>query len=139
VVPFFYIKPLQYAVQIADALAAAHAKGIIHGDLKPGNIILTKNGTKVLDFDLAKLNALTLLVQRSCVHGRVDDVKSEYSRDSVPLDPALVQALRQYQERSYSAPDGWLFANPVTGKPYHQEEIQKRHIRKAGIAAKIGS
>ena len=35
--------------------------------------------------------------------------------------------------------EGWLFANPVTGKPYHQEEIQKRHIRKAGIEAKIGS
>jgi len=33
----------------------------------------------------------------------------------------------------------WLFANPVTGKPYHQEEIQKRHIQKAGIDAKIGS
>ena len=32
-----------------------------------------------------------------------------------------------------------MFANPVTGKPYHQEEIQKRHIRKAAIDAKIGS
>ena len=91
---------------------------------------------KWADFDF---EALTLLVQRSRVHGRVGDVKTEYSRDSVPLDPALVQALRQHQERSYSAPEGWLFANPVTGKPYHQEEIQKRHIRKAGIEAKIGS
>jgi integrase len=88
------------------------------------------------DFDF---EALTLLVQRSHVHGRVGDVKTEYSRDSVPLDPALVQALRQHQERSFSASDGWLFANPVTGKPYHQEEIQKRHIRRAGIDAKIGS
>ncbi len=35
-------------------------------------------------------------------------------------------------------PEGWLFANPVTGRPYHQEEIQKRHISKTGIAAKIG-
>jgi integrase len=31
-----------------------------------------------------------------------------------------------------------LFANPVTKKPYHQEEIQKKHIRKAGVAAGIG-
>jgi integrase len=31
-----------------------------------------------------------------------------------------------------------LFANPVTGRPYHQEEIQKTHIRKAGIAAGFG-
>ncbi len=92
-------------------------------------------GLKWCDFDF---DGLTLLVQRSIVHGRIGDVKTEYSRDSVPLDPALVQALMQHKERSFSAPEGWLFANPATGKTYHQEEIQKRHIRKAGIAAKIG-
>jgi hypothetical protein len=32
-----------------------------------------------------------------------------------------------------------MFANPRTGRPYHQEEIQKRYIRKAGIAANIGA
>src|SRR5579864_272487 len=46
---------LQYAIEIADALDKAHHQGVTHRDLKPGNIMLTKTGTKLLDFGLAKL------------------------------------------------------------------------------------
>ncbi len=46
---------LQYATEIADALDKAHRKGVTHRDLKPGNVMLTKSGTKLLDFGLAKL------------------------------------------------------------------------------------
>ena len=46
---------LQYAVEIADALDKAHRATVTHRDIKPANIMLTKEGSKLLDFGLAKL------------------------------------------------------------------------------------
>src|SRR5262250_2672845 len=52
--PLPFEQVLKYGTQIADALDKAHRGGVVHRDLKPGNIMLTSSGAKLLDFGLAK-------------------------------------------------------------------------------------
>jgi integrase len=82
---------------------------------------------------------LTIAVRRGVVHGRVDELKSEYSEDLLPLYPDFAGILLDWKARCPVSSDGWIFPNPDTLKPYHASPIQQDYIRKAGRKLGLGN
>ncbi len=109
-------KLLDVAVQIADGMAAAHAAGFVHRDLKPGNILVTSDGRiKILDFGLAKVLA--------------KPQSSDATQALTLTDPGMVAGTPNYMspEQASASPDidarsdqfalGLILYELATGKP----------------------
>jgi tetratricopeptide (TPR) repeat protein/tRNA A-37 threonylcarbamoyl transferase component Bud32 len=66
--PLAIDEALDVATQVADGLAKAHAQGVVHRDIKPGNLILTEDGVRIVDFGLATfVDALQLTTEGSTI------------------------------------------------------------------------
>jgi integrase len=85
------------------------------------------------DFDS---EAKTLSIRRSAVDGIVADVKSEASRDVIPLNDDFISFLTRWQKITPVSEEGWMFPSVVTGRPYHAGILLRRHLHP--LAAKIG-
>ena len=107
--------PLGIASEIADALVAAHERGIAHRDLKPENVMLTASGrVKVLDFGLARVTATRTAIAAS-------DADGNPSRQTlIAGTPGYLSPEQARGEVSTTAADLWsfglLFCELLTGK-----------------------
>jgi serine/threonine protein kinase len=118
-------KVIEYSGQILEALEAAHRKGITHRDLKPGNILVTKQGIKLLDFGLARMA-------------------------SAPGDEALTVTGAVMGTPGYMAPEQWdgkpgdarsdiyafgcVLYETITGKRAQQENASVESVEPAPLA-----
>ncbi len=85
------------------------------------------------DFDS---EAKTLSIRRSAVDGIVADVKSEASRDIIPLNDDFISLLTRWQKIAPASKEGWMFPSIVTGRPYHAGILLRRHLQP--LAPKVG-
>jgi hypothetical protein len=84
--PLTIEEAVNIAAQVAQGLAKAHGKGIVHRDIKPGNIMVTSDGiVKILDFGLAKLAGRTVLTKTGSTLGTVAYISPEQARGD-PVD-----------------------------------------------------
>ncbi|MEU2133375.1 serine/threonine-protein kinase [Streptomyces sp. NPDC018352] len=115
-----------WAVQITQALHAAHLQGIVHRDIKPANVLLTPAGTaKVLDFGVAKFMGDTEITQALTATGAV--------LGSPPyMSPEQAEGVREIDHRTDLYSLGCLLYDAVTGRPpfdgHHPMAVLRMHL-----------
>ena len=78
-------------------------------------------------------------VMHTVVDGIVDDVKTKYSEDDLPLDPGFATLLLAWRNRCPDSAGHWLLRSHVTGEPYHASPVQQDYIRPVGRKLGLGA
>lgn len=74
----------------------------------------------------------TLMITRGTVHGRIGRVKTEYSEDEMPLDPAFAHIIQKWRMQCPASEGRWVFPNPNTGGVWHSSVLQGDILVPAG-------
>jgi serine/threonine protein kinase len=123
---------LQYAIEISGALDKAHRKGVTYHELKPGNIMRTNSGTKLLDFGLAKLKQEAALATPL---SQLPTMKSAITGEGTILDTLQYMAPEQVETKEVDACTDIFAFGPVvyemaTGKKAFWVKISASVIAK---------
>lgn len=125
-------KVLDYGIQIASGLQAAHANDIVHRDIKPGNIIVTANDVvKILDFGIAKINDQKL-TQTGATLGTIGYMSPERVRgnDSGPAGDIWALGVLMYQMISGTQPFEGAIHEAIMYSIMYEEPLYEEHLPK---------